>query len=285
MSNLAVDSQITVAQVLSGARESVSLREARRLLQHVLGCSHAALAAYPERTLDPEQHFRFAELLRRRRRGEPVAYLVGRSEFYGREFGISPAVLIPRPETELLVDQALQTLRDLPNPRILDLGTGSGVLAITLALERPDAWVTGLDSSAAALGIASFNAKALQARVRLLHGDWFSALAGESFDLIVANPPYVAAGDPHLGQGDLRFEPRGALTDGSADGLGSLRQIAAAAADYLTRLGWLLCEHGYDQGEACRDRFSAAGFTRVQTWQDLAGLDRVTGGCREASAA
>ena len=279
MSSVTAEGTITVAQVLAGARASVPLREARALLQNVLGCSHAALAAHPERELASPQQAQFDALLQRRASGEPMAYLIGRCEFYGREFRVSPAVLIPRPETELLVELALERVRDLSCPRILDLGTGSGVLAISLALERPDAEVTGLEFSPAALDVARINAGMSDARIRLLRSEWFGAVAGESFDLIVANPPYVAAGDPHLAQGDLRFEPRCALTDGSADGLHSLGEIAAAAPDFLARPGWLLCEHGYDQGEACRDLMAGAGFSGVRTWRDLAGIDRVTGGC------
>lgn len=279
MSSVVAEPAISVARALANARAAVPLREARLLLQHVLDCSHAALAAHPERELSPAQRAQFDKLLRRRSGGEPVAYLVGRCEFYGREFRVSPAVLIPRPETELLVDRALEMLHGQLRPRILDLGSGSGVLAISLALERPDAQVTGLESSPAALDLARLNAEALNVRIRLLRSEWFGAVAGESFDLIVANPPYVAAGDPHLDQGDLRFEPRCALTDGSADGLKSLRQIAAAAPDFLARPGWLLCEHGYDQGEACRDLLAAAGFAGVRTWRDLAAIERITAGC------
>jgi release factor glutamine methyltransferase len=240
--------------------------------------SHAQLAARPEQALTPQQELAFADLLRRRAAGEPVAYLTGHCEFYGRPFRVTPAVLIPRPETELLVDGSLDLLKGKSSPRVLDLGTGSGVLALTLALERHDAAVTAVDVSPQALYVACANAAALGATARFLLGEWFQAIAGERFDLIVANPPYVAAGDAHLVQGDLRFEPPAALTDGSADGLASLRAIVAAAPAHLTPGGGLAVEHGYDQGPAVAALLRAAGFREVRSLADLAGLPRVVAG-------
>lgn len=275
-----MSSLASVAAVLRVARGRIAAAEAKLLLRHVLGCSHASLDAHPERELAETQRAALHDLVERRRRGEPIAYLVGVREFYGREFRVSPAVLIPRPETELLVDLGLEKLAALERPRILDLGTGSGALGITLALERQDADVMAVDASAAALGVASENAKALGATIRLVESDWFSALRGESFDLIVANPPYVAESDPHLEQGDVRFEPRAALAAG-ADGLDALRRIAAESPAYLNAGGWFLTEHGFDQAARCRQLLVAAGFSHVMSWRDLAGIERVSGGCRD----
>jgi release factor glutamine methyltransferase len=244
----------------------------------VSGLSHAQIAARPEQVLTSDEHARFLQLVGRRGAGEPIAYLVGSCEFYGRSFAVAPAVLIPRPETELLVDAALRLLQGKSAARVLDLGTGSGVLALTLALERPDADVTGIDRSAAALAMAQTNADALGARLRLLQSAWFDALEGERFDLIVANPPYIAANDAHLQQGDLRFEPAMALSDGSADGLASLRLIIAAAPMHLAPGGALAVEHGYDQGPRVADLFRGAGFGGVESHVDLAGLPRIVAG-------
>lgn len=254
------------------------------LLRHVLGWDHARIAAYPESLLADDSAARFARLVERRARGEPVAYLVGNSEFYGRPFVVGPDVLIPRPETELLVDLALEWLRGRRGPSVLDLGTGSGVLAITLSLECPAARVTAVNFSAEALAVASANAQSLGASVDFLASDWFDAVGtGRPFDLIVANPPYIAAGDEHLMQGDLRFEPPSALSDGSGDGLASIRRIVDGAPARLSRGGRLLFEHGYDQSRQCRDLLGSAGFRLVASWRDLAGIERVSGGTWEPS--
>lgn len=254
--------------------------DVRVLLQHVLGVGHAWLIAHGEHALTEAQVEAFSGLLGRRRAGEPVAYLTGAREFYGRDFAVGPAVLIPRPETELLVELALDRIPRDRVVHVLDLGTGSGNVAITLALERPRAMVTAVDRSPEALAAAAANAARLgDVSVRLLNGNWFSALGDEVFELIVSNPPYVAADDPHLARGDLPFEPPGALTPGP-DGLAAIRRIVAEAGRHLAPGGWLLFEHGYDQGPAARDLLATAGFGAVQTWQDLAGLDRVSGGRR-----
>lgn len=216
--------------------------------------------------------------MERRAAGEPIAYLTGACEFYGLEFRVTPSVLIPRPETELLVDLVLERLPGAGRARVLDLGTGSGCIAVTLAHLRPRLEVWAADASPAALEVARDNARRLDATVRLLRSDWLAALAGERFDLILANPPYVAAGDPHLSQGDLRFEPASALVAGE-DGLNDIRRIVAAAPAHLVPGGWLLFEHGYDQGQRCRTLLAQAGFARVASWRDLAGIERVSGGC------
>jgi release factor glutamine methyltransferase len=251
--------------------------EARSLLAHASGVRREALVAFPERAVDEAAAQHFAALAQRRRAGEPMAYLVGVREFLGRDFEVGPAVLVPRPETELLVELGLGWIATLPVPRVVDLGTGSGCIAVSLALARPDAQVTGTDLSPAALAVAGRNAARLGAPVRWRQGAWYEALApGERYDLIVANPPYVAAGDPHLAA--LRFEPQGALT-GGADGLNCLRMLAAGARQHLAPGGWFALEHGYDQGAAVRGLLSAAGLEQVATWRDLAGQDRVSAAC------
>ncbi|WP_035058068.1 peptide chain release factor N(5)-glutamine methyltransferase [Andreprevotia chitinilytica] len=249
--------------------------DAQALFAHVSGHGRAWLIAHAQDKADPALVAAFKVLAARRLTGEPVAYLVGSREFYGREFAVNPAVLIPRPETELLIELALQ--RAPANARVVDLGTGSGCIPVTLKLERPDLAVSAVDVSVAALEVARSNAQQLAAEVRMLESDWFAALAGDTFELIVSNPPYIEQHDPHLAQGDLRFEPRGALTD-EADGLAHIRRIVAGAAAHLVANGWLLFEHGFDQGEASRALLAKAGFLAVETWPDLAGLDRVTGG-------
>ena len=198
-------------------------------------------------------------------------------EFYGVQFHVSPAVLIPRPETEVLVDLALERIPLDRIDRILELGTGSGCIALAIVMNRPLARVTATEVSAAALAVARDNARRLDADLEFREGDWYAALGDERFDIIVSNPPYVAAGDPHLTEGDLRFEPGTALCDGS-DGLASIRKIVAGAPAHLSAQGWLLVEHGYDQAAAARDLLTAAGFGMVRSWRDLAGIERVSGG-------
>lgn len=219
----------------------------------------------------------FARLLARRLAGEPVAYLTGTREFFGRTFRVSPDVLIPRPDTETLVERALEYLPDDKTADVLDLGTGSGCIAITLALERPLARVTAVDRSSAALAIARTNSDILNARVEFLDSDWFDALAQRRFDVIVSNPPYVCAGDPHLERSDVRFEPATALAAGR-DGLDDLRRLVAAARGYLNPRGVLLLEHGYDQAKAVCALLNADGYGNVRSWDDLAGIARVSGG-------
>jgi len=223
----------------------------------------------------------FATLCQRRLAGEPIAYLVGEREFYGLPLRCSPAALIPRPETELLVDLALVRLPLECHARVLDLGTGTGAIALAIAHQRPLARITAVESSAEALALAQSNAAALRlAQIEFRQSDWYSALPSDRFDLIVANPPYIAAADAHLAQGDLRFEPRAALTP-EGDGLAALRIIIGSAPRHLVPGGWLLVEHGWDQGEAVRALFAAAGFSAIATARDLGGQERVTGGTRK----
>lgn len=270
----------TIREALDAARQATDRIEARVLLREVLNQSDAYMLAHDGDLLTPEQARQYVALVVRRVAGEPIAYITGRREFRGREFRVAPAVLIPRPETELLVDLALQRLpADVPCS-VLDLGTGSGCIGITIAAERPRAGVTLIDVSEAALEIARANAAQwAPGNTRLLCSDWFDRVSENRFDLIVANPPYVAEEDEHLAQGDLRFEPRTALAAGS-DGMLDLSRIIARAPQHLQAGGWLLLEHGYDQAAACGQLLAAAGFVDVFNAQDLAGVPRVSGGSR-----
>ena len=267
---------MTLFSALTAARQRIDKLDARLLLQHATGCTHADLLARPEMPVSGPAYEQFAAWVERRAAGEPLAYLVGEAEFRGRVFQVSPAVLIPRPETEVLIDLALERLAGLAAPKILDLGAGSGIVAISLALECPQATVAAVDLSKEAISVARNNAGRLGANVDFRQGDWFSPVAGERFDLIVSNPPYVASGDPHLALDGLPFEPQMALTDG-ADGLGCIRHIVRAAPAFLNEGGWLLFEHGYDQGTASRNLLGAAALKSPTTFPDLAGIDRVSG--------
>jgi len=286
-----VMSQNRLAAVITTAREKLPTSEARLLLGHVLQKPLAWLLAHDDEVLDEAGLSAFKTLVTRRAAGEPVAYLLGYREFFGREFLTTPATLIPRPETELLVERVIEkvslkvgdgeTAIKHKSRRILDLGTGTGCIAITLALECPGVLVCAIDASKAALDVAQSNAQRLNANVRFLHSDWFAAVGGEKFDLIVGNPPYIAAEDAHLLQGDLRFEPPAALASG-ADGLDAMRHIIAAAPAHLSAHGQLWLEHGYDQADTVRALLAAAGFTAIAQHRDLAGIVRVSGGVRGA---
>ncbi len=306
---------ITVAALLhAAARSPLEPREARILLAHALGWPRTALITRDQDVLEPAAVARYQALAERRLAGEPVAQLLGQREFYGLEFSVTASVLIPRPETELLVEQALQACAGIVEPALLDLGTGSGAIAIALAYARPDAKVTATDRSAAALVVARQNADRLLpadrtgGALQLLAGDWFEALASngalqtqgslgaagagepsvagaaaaqaavaQRFHVMVSNPPYFRADDPHLLQGDVRFEPRGALTD-EADGLSAIRAIVAGAPAHLLVDGALWIEHGYDQAQDVAALLSTRGFDAVESIADLAGIDRITGG-------
>ncbi|KHK54204.1 SAM-dependent methyltransferase [Ralstonia sp. A12] len=287
VSVLSPDSLSTIADALTVlARSGLPALEARMLVSHVTGLSRVQLITQDTNPIDSAMRMHLAELAARRLAGEPMAYLLGEREFFGRMFRVTPAVLIPRPDTELLVEQALDRIEDRDAPDVLDLGTGSGIIAITIALARRDARVWATDASADALAVAMGNAQALGAtNLHAALGDWYGALAEADaphvFALIVSNPPYIAATDEHLGQGDLRFEPAGALTDHD-DGLRHLRTLINGAPARLAANGWLLLEHGYDQGEAVRALLTEAGFADVFTAQDLAGNDRCSGGRRPA---
>jgi len=252
------------------------------LLEYVLQKPRAWLLAHDTDPLEPALAANFLTLCAERRRGLPMAQLIGYREFMSHRFMVTPDVLIPRPETELLVETAYQAIApqaaSVSAPAILDLGTGSGAVAISLALLLPSAFVVATDLSASALSVAQQNAQALGARIQWWQGSWYEALPTEGrFDLIVSNPPYIASGDPHLTTGDLRFEPVVALTDG-ADGLSAIRQIIDGAVDFLKPGGQLWLEHGYDQAEAVQNLLLHQGFSAVRSLKDLAGIARVTGG-------
>jgi release factor glutamine methyltransferase len=251
----------------------IDAREARLLLAAASGFSEASVLAFPEKSLPAETEARAVDFFSRRRRGEPVAYILGRKEFYGLELTVNPAVLIPRPETELLVDLALQR----GFAAVLDLGTGSGAIALALKKARPAARVVAIEVSAAALVVARRNTVKHALDIDLRHGRWLAPVAGERFDLIVSNPPYVATGDPHLA--DLGYEPREALLAGR-EGLDAIMEIAGAAPAHLTAGGWLLLEHGLGQDRAVREILHASGLEDVRSWPDLAGIPRVSGGKR-----
>jgi len=252
--------------------------DAEWLLAHVLNKPRSWLYAFAETPLSEAQQRHYGQLLERRWQGEPVAYLTGTQGFWSLTLKVTPATLIPRPETELLVSLALANLADTPHPHLLDMGTGSGAIALAIASELPLAKITAVDLSSEALAVAAENAAALGCRnTELLHSDWFSALAGRRFHGIVSNPPYIEEGDAHLQQGDLRFEPKSALASG-ADGLDAIRRIAAEAPNYLLPQGWLMFEHGWQQGEAVRALLANAGFTAIASHRDLEHRERVSFG-------
>lgn len=254
--------------------------DAEVLLRHASGATRARLLAYPEEKLSETVRDAYAAMVERRRRGEPVAYITGRREFWSLELAVSPATLIPRPETELLVERALARIRPAADGWVADLGTGSGAVALALGAERRALSILATDRSAAALAVARANAKRLRiANVRFCVADWCEALAEGRFEAIVSNPPYVRTNDPHLKEGDLRFEPPGALVAGP-DGLDALRAIAAGAHARLVPGGWLLLEHGHDQGRAVRALLGEHGYRDVRTYTDLSGRERVTEGRR-----
>jgi len=260
---------LTVGETI--AASGIDAREARLLLAEVAGFSQASLAASPEQEVPFEVENAFFDVVAKRKAGIPVAYILGRKEFYGLALSVNPSVLIPRPETELLVDLALAR-----NPTaVLDLGTGSGAVALAIKHERPASRVVAVEADLAALLTAKRNAAKFNLDVEFRHGHWFEPVAGERFDLVVSNPPYVAAGDPHLA--DLRYEPQSALVAG-ADGLDAIREIVTAVGGFLRPGAWLLLEHGIGQDASVRTLLAQAGLASVASWPDLAGIARVSGG-------
>ena len=249
--------------------------DAELLLSHTLGTSRARLRSHPEALADPAQRERYLAFIDRRSTGEPLAYVIGRKDFWSLQLAVTPAVLVPRPETELLVERAL-ALRPEEFGRVVDLGTGSGAIALSLAQERPGWLVTATDVSEEALAVARANSVTLRLeRVQFLRGSWFAPLGRHTFDIIVSNPPYVAADDPAMRDAALRHEPQGALTPGP-DAMASLRTIIDAAPDYLERDGWLLLEHGMTQAAEVAGELVARGFRHVRSHRDLAGHERMT---------
>lgn len=268
----------TDALTLASRGHALAAIDARLLLRHVTGATVAQIVSYPGRQLGPIDRMRFESLVARRASGEPIAYLLGEREFYSRTFAVTPGVLIPRPETEGLVDAALARLPAEGSPSIVDLGTGSGCVGITLALEHPRARVLAIDASIDAITVAQRNAQTLACgNIDFVIGDWLQGIDGHALAMVVANPPYIAAADFHLGQGDLRFEPRAALSPGD-DALAAIRDIIGQAPAALAPGGWLILEHGHDQGADVRRLLITQGFAEVFTDRDLAGHDRITGG-------
>jgi len=249
--------------------------DAELLLAAALGKSRSFLHTWPERIVPSDAALKFAEYLQRRRGGEPVAYILGQQGFWKLDLEVAPHTLIPRPDTELLVEAALELLPATP-AKVLDLGTGSGAIALALASERPAWSVTAVDRVLEAVALAERNRQRLHLNnATVLSSHWFSALEGQRFQLIISNPPYIASADPHLVEGDVRFEPASALVAG-VDGLDDLRLIVAQAPDYLEAGGWLMLEHGYDQAEAVRDLLQIRGFEEVHSRTDLGGHQRIS---------
>lgn len=268
------------AKLLAAVSDSAAL-DAEVLLAYVLGKQRTFLRAWPEKQLDTELLEQFEQLVEKRLHGLPIAYLIGKREFWSRDFQVNDAVLIPRPETELLVELALELIPENTPQQLLDLGAGSGIIAITLAAERPAIDVLGVDLSTTALQVAQDNAVRLGVNnVRFLHSDWFAQIPPATFNIIVGNPPYIAADDPHLRQGDVRFEPQSALVAAN-QGLQDIARIVSNAKSYLKQNGYLLLEHGYDQEDAVQSLFRQQGYTQICTHKDLAGQPRVTSAKRE----
>ena len=252
--------------------------EAQFLLQHCLSVNRAWLLTHENDVMEGDARVAFDALLQRRLNGEPIAYILGKREFYGLEFKVTADTLIPRPDTETLVEAALEKIPADQSCPVLDLGTGTGAIALSVARHRVHAQVTAVDTSSAALTVAQGNAKNLGvSNVQFVLSDWFTELQGRTFDVIVSNPPYIAEEDVHLQRGDLRFEPVSALASGK-DGLDSIRHIISQAPHYLNPTGWLMLEHGYDQSQAVAGLMEDAGYQSISSFLDLSGLYRVTAG-------
>ncbi len=271
---------LTIKLALTSAATQINNEEAaleaQLLLQHVLNVNRAWLIAHADDVLQANNHAAFEALLRRRLNGEPIAYILGLREFYGLDLMVTPDTLIPRPDTETLVEAALAKIVNNANQSIVDLGTGTGAIALAIARNRPQVSITAVDASMGALEIAQKNAQRLSIKnVEFLLSDWFENLTDQRFDVIVSNPPYIEENDVHLSQGDLRFEPMSALASG-VDGLDDIRQIMSNCLVYLKPQGWLMLEHGYNQAAQVADLMADAGLTNIETIQDLGNNDRVT---------
>lgn len=271
-----IDQALRDAQARLDDSEGAARLEAEILLCEVLHCDRTYLHTWPERELDAAQQAQYQQLIARRASGEPIAHITGLRDFWDMTLRVTPDTLIPRPETERLVELALERIPPDSAWRIADLGTGSGAIALAVARERPRCQLVASDASPAALAVAQDNAARLGvSNIEFRHGSWFAPLTGEHFALILANPPYVHPEDPHLQRGDLRFEPASALS-ASPDGLSDLRHIIGEAREHLVAPGWLILEHGYDQGAAVRQLLSKAGYVQVETFRDLAKQERTT---------
>lgn len=279
-----------VAECLAEAQKAIQKKcqpspqeaklEVRLLLESVLNVNHAWLITHESNRLADNVHAEFKAFIERRIAGEPIAYILGYREFYGLKFKVTPDTLIPRPDTETLVEAALAKIPQGQLAKVLDLGTGTGAIALAIAKHRPEVQITALDASVNALNIAKENAQNLQiANVQFVLSDWFATLEQKKFDAIVCNPPYIEQEDAHLNQGDLRFEPISALASG-VDGLDDIHKVIHGAAQHLNIGGWLMLEHGYNQAKAVAALLLSAGFTEVETIKDLGGNERVTLGCR-----
>jgi release factor glutamine methyltransferase len=294
LKNIQLQDQAALGTAL-GLDASSARIEVQCLLQRVLQVERAYFFAHPERVLDATEYEAYQALLKRRLAGEPIAYILGEREFFGLTLSVTSATLIPRPDTELLVELALERIPSPPTPlplageggrqagrgrvlQVLDMGTGSGAIALALAHQRPDVEMWACDASVAALAVANSNAQRLAiANVRFVESNWFAVFGRQRFDLIVSNPPYIAADDEHLAQGDVRFEPLTALASG-ADGLDDIRSIISQAGAHLQQAGWLIFEHGYDQAARVRELLQQGGFSAVFSARDLAGIERCSGG-------
>jgi release factor glutamine methyltransferase len=288
MSNTSIQQALSQAQhTLSADSESPRI-DSEALLAHVLECNRTYLRTWPEKSLSPEQQSQFQQLISRRHAGEPIAYIIGKREFWDMTLQVSPDALIPRPETEHLVELALEKIPPESRWMIADLGTGCGAIALAIARERPQCKIFATDKSAAALTLAQNNARHLGIKnVTFIEGDWFDPFSAQregqgeeqqveqQFEIIVSNPPYIHPDDQHLGQGDLRFEPTQALRS-SPDGLADIQAIAEAAREYLVSPGWLILEHGYDQGSTVKETLETLGYTQVSTMEDLAKNERLS---------
>lgn len=255
-----------------------AMLDSQVLLTHVLQCNTAHLAAWPEKTLSDTQLADFLQLLKQRQQGVPVAHLTGSREFWSLDFSVDDSTLIPRPETETLVEFILEKFADIDRLKLLDMGTGTGAIAISVAKQKPDWKIIASDVSEQALALAAKNSSDnLTANVTLVHSNWFDAIAQDDFNIIVSNPPYIASDDPHLSQGDVRFEPQSALSSGET-GMDDIEHICSQAKDHLLKNGWLIVEHGYNQKQLVSDCFTRNGFKEIEQRQDLSGHTRMTAG-------
>ena len=268
------------SQALSETSSSAHL-DAQVLLTHILQCNTAHLAAWPEKKLSEEQASRYLQLVQQRKKGVPVAHLTGHREFWSLNFSVNSSTLIPRPETETLIEFILEKFNDKEDLKLLDMGTGTGAIAISIAREKPEWKIFASDISEQALNLAVQNSENHQtSNITLIHSDWFNDITDHDFDIIISNPPYISDDDPHLSEGDVRFEPQSALTSGET-GMDDIEHLCSRAKDHLVNNGWLIVEHGYNQKQQVADCFSENGYTDIEQKQDLSGHTRMTAGERK----